>query len=41
MKIDVSSSVTVGLFKGGLDVGYMRSIRDTDYSLSMNYFQKV
>ena len=41
MKIDVSANVNIGLFKGGLDVGYMRSIQDTDFSLSMNYFQKI
>jgi hypothetical protein len=41
LKIDVTSKVGIGLFEFSADVKYMKEIKDTDYSLSINYYQYI
>jgi len=41
LHVDVSAKASIGMFSSSLHVDYMKSVQDTDYSLSVNYYQYI
>lgn len=41
LQIDISASADIGMFSFDATSSYMRSVVDTDYSFSLNYYQSV
>jgi hypothetical protein len=41
LKIDVSAKAGIGMFNVEADVSYLKEIKDSDFSMSINYYQFV
>lgn len=41
LRVDVSVKIGIGVFSVEADVSFMKEIKDTDYSMSINYYQYV
>jgi hypothetical protein len=41
LRIDISTKGKIGMYKAGIDIDYLRTVQDTDYSFSINYFSSV
>ena len=41
LKYDVTKKINIGIFSVQADLSYMKLIKDTDYTLSINYYQTV